>query len=168
MLAYIARMLPVIARAMMTEDGALISQLHRRVGLSAMDINRHMNQAVYAQIFELGRTDWLIRSGGARRWRADGVNGVVASQHIVYRRELGLGVRYTIDTRAIELRGRLLLLQGHVLVGQRVHTRADVEVLFIGPDGVLDAEAAAGFCAGLLTAPLPVEDWAVATARGSA
>ena len=57
--------------------------------------------------------------------------------------------------------GRLLVVECHLLVGDRVHARDDAKLLFIGPDGVLSAGAVASRCARLLTAPLAVEAWRV-------
>ena len=165
MLAYLQRTLPLFARAFASRETALVSRIERRVGVRDLDLYLHMNQAVYAQVIELGRADWFVRSGAFARWRRRELTVAVASQHIVYRRELRYGTRYVVDTRAVAMNGRLLVAQGHLIVGDRVHARADVEMIFKGPEGVLDAEAAAGCCEGLLTPALEVEDWTVAGTR---
>ena len=162
MLSYLGRTLPVLLRAYVGRDASLVSRVERRVRLRDLDLNRHMNQAVYAQVMEIGRADWLIRSLALQRWRAGGISVVVASQHIVYRHELSLNTRYTLDTRALDMSGRLLRMQTNILVGARVHARNDTEVLFIGRQGVLGIEAARAASEGLLTDPLPVEAWKVA------
>lgn len=142
-------------------DGSKVSRVTRRVGLHEIDTNRHMNQAVYAQVCELGRVDWFVRSGAWHAFSAKGAHPVVAEQRLVYRRELAPFARYVIDTRAIAVAGRLLEVQSLVLVGDRVHTTCDVKLIFIGAGGVLSPDAAANLCAGLLTAPLQVRDWRV-------
>ena len=86
---------------------------------------------------------------------------MVAEQRIVYRRELRAGTRYVIDTRATAVDGRLLCLEGLMIVGDRVHARNDVKLIFIGPRGVLSADELAPQCEGLLAPPLAVEDWRV-------
>ncbi len=162
MLAYVVRTLPTLARALLRRDGRLVSRLRRRVPLDRIDFNVHMNQAAYAEVGELGRTDWVLRTRAWQRWQAVGVKPVVADQHIVYRRELRPLQAYEIDTRAVAVEGRLLRLDHHLLVGDRVHTRIEVHLIFIGPDGVLPADEARALCEGLLTEPLPVRDWRVA------
>ena len=163
MLTYLKRTLPVLARALASREASLISRIDRRVGLRDIDTFLHMNQAVYAQVVELGRLDWVVRSGAMKRWREQGLSAVVADQRIVYRRELRRGTRYAIDTRAVAMNGRLLVVQGNLIVGERVHARADVELIFFrGSEGVLDADAAAACCEGLIVAPLGVEDWVLA------
>ncbi len=161
MIRYIARIAPVVLHALLDRSTPAVSRLERRVGLADIDTNLHMNQAVYAQVMELGRADLIIRTGALRRWRQAGIKPVVASQRIVYRREIKRGARYLLDTRFTGINGRLPVLQTHLLVGDRVHARADVEVIFIGPDGVLDAEQAEVMARPYITAPLDVVDWQV-------
>lgn len=160
MLSYLLRTGPVLLAA--RPDGRRVSVIHRRVWPSDLDINWHMNQAVYAQAFELGRADLALRSGVWRAWRQRGLNPVVADQRIVYRRELKLGQRYAVDSRAVGVDGRLVRFQGHLLVGERVHALGEASLLIVGPDGVLGADAVAEVAHELLTAPLRVVDWAVA------
>ena len=161
MLAHFARILPVLARAAMAREPALISNIERRVRLRELDQNGHMNQAAYAQVMELGRADWIVRSGALRRWRARGVNGVVASQSIVYRHELGPLRAYALDTRAVEMDGRLLRFETHLHVGERVHASNETRAIFVGPEGVLGASEARELCEGLMTSPLTIEDWRI-------
>ncbi len=161
MIGSLLRVLPVAARASMRRDGARISQIHRRVRPREIDINLHMNQAVYATIFELGRTDWAIRSGAWRTCREAGLTPMVADQTLIYRKELRTFQRYTVDTRAVALEGRLLVVEGHVLVGDRVHTVGRARLLFVGPNGVLKADEVERHCSGWLVEALPVEDWQV-------
>ncbi|TNE85080.1 MAG: acyl-CoA thioesterase [Deltaproteobacteria bacterium] len=161
MLAYLARTLPIVVHAQFRQDGSLISRIERRVLPHELDLNLHMNQARYAQVMELSRTDWVLRSGAWDAWRADGVKPVVASQKITYRRELKLGQRYTLESRCLGLDGRLLRFETHVLVGDRVHAMGEVSLIFIGPDGVLDADALSPLVEPYLAEPLEVVDWRV-------
>jgi acyl-CoA thioesterase FadM len=161
MLGYLMRTVPVLLRAQLGQDGRLVSRLQRRVWPHEIDLNRHMNQAVYAQIMELGRADWLLRSGAWGRWRAMGFNPIVAEQTLVYRRELGPLARYTLDTRAVRVEGRLLCFEHHALLGDRVAARGVVKLLFVGAQGVLPPESVPALCEGLLAQPLPITDWRV-------
>ncbi|MCA9567784.1 MAG: acyl-CoA thioesterase [Myxococcales bacterium] len=158
MIGYLARLAPVVLRASRAPAGP-VSRIHQRVRLSEIDTNLHMNQAVYARVAELGRADWFVRTGAFRRWRAAGLTPMVADQLLVYRRELKPLARYTLDTRATAVDGRLLTLEGHILVGDRVHTKITARLLFVGPDGVLPGESVADLAAPVLTEPLAVQDW---------
>jgi len=161
MLGYLTRTLALAIRAQLGQDGRLVSRISRRVKLSEIDLNLHMNQASYAQMYELGRTDWLLRSGAWDRWRAQDVKPVLAEQRIIYRREMKPPQRYTIDTRAIGFDGRLLCLEGHMITGDQVRAKTEAKLIFIGPDGVLSAEATEAACREYVTEALPVEAWRV-------
>jgi acyl-CoA thioesterase FadM len=167
MLGYLARTLPAALRARLGRDGRLVSRIERRVRLSEVDINGHMNQAAYAQVLELGRLDWVVRSGAWAAWRRDRIGPVVAEQRIVYRRELAPRQRYAIDTRVVRVEGRLLAFEGHILVGDRVHAKSEAKLIFVGPDGVLSPEAVEARCARYLVETLAVDDWRVRRAAQS-
>ncbi|MEM9620971.1 MAG: hypothetical protein AAF993_04930 [Pseudomonadota bacterium] len=57
-----------------------MSRVHRRVRPSEVDFNLHMNQAVYAQVGELGRTDWMLRSRFWPHIRDQGAKPMMANQ----------------------------------------------------------------------------------------
>lgn len=160
MLRTYLHMVPVLLRARLGRSHN-IGRLHQRVRLSQIDLNQHMNQARYADVMELGRAEWLVRSGAWQQWRAAGVNPVVANQRLEYRRELKPLQRYLIDTRALAVEGRLLHVQSHLIVGDRVHALGDVRLIFLGPAGVLSADEVQPLCDGLLAPPLAVTDWRV-------
>ena len=160
MLQYVARALPILVRAGLAKR-SLVSCIDRRVGVSETDLNMHMNQAAYAEVAECGRTDWLLRSGLARRLLQARVKPVVAEQRLVYRRELKPGQRYTLDTRATGIDGRLLNVDAHLIVGDRVHAAVYAKLISIGPAGVLDADAARMLLSPVVTEPLGIEDWHV-------
>ena len=161
MLGYAARVLPQYLAMRRRGPGGLISRLDRRVWIRELDFNRHMNQAVYLQNAEMGRTDWAIQCGAWDRWRGQGIANMVAEQRAVYRRELGPLERYTLDTRAVAVDGRLLVLQSYFLVGDRVHTLVEAKLLFAGPGGVLPAAEVPPLCEEYFVPPLRVEGWHV-------
>jgi len=160
MLQHVARALPILVRAGLARR-SLVSCIDLRVGLTQTDLNRHMNQASYAEVGERGRTDWILRSGLARQLLQVRVKPVVAEQRIVYRRELKPGQRFKLDTRATGIDGRLIDVDGHLIVGDRVHAVVYAKLISIGPDGVLDADAAHALLSPFVTDALEVEDWRV-------
>lgn len=162
MLTYYYDLGSTLVRAMLRGEGGLVSRVRRRVHLSEVDLNWHMNQACYAQAAEYGRVDWFVRSGFWSALRARRVHPVVADQRLTYRRELKPLQAYEVDTRAIAVDGRLLVLEGHLIVGSQVHARNETRLIFIGPDGVLAPEAVPPIVEPFLTDPLEVRDWQVA------
>jgi acyl-CoA thioesterase FadM len=161
MLGYLLRTMPLAVRARAARDGARVVRLPRRVRLRQIDLNLHMNQAAYAEVMELGRTAWIMRSGAWSRWRARGVNPVVAAQRIVYRRELAPLQRFVVDTRATGFEGRLLRVEHHLLVGEQVHATNALDLIFVGPDGVLAAPEVHELARDLVVPALRVRDWRV-------
>ncbi len=165
MLATYLPILPIGLKALPAGRGEprpYVSQVVQRVRLSELDLNRHMNQAVYAAVFERARVDWVIRSRAWKIFRDSGVNPVVGEQRIVYRRELGPMQRYTVDTRVIGTEGRLVRFEQYIVVGDRIHSQCEAGLLPVGPDGVLSPEAVADLAAPLVsTERLPVENWHV-------
>ena len=111
MLGYLVRTLPVALRARWRRStGTTVSRLKRRVSLREIDLFLHMNQAAYAQVMELGRVDWAIVSGAYQTWRKMGITFIAAEQTITYRRELRTWATYEVDTRAVGIEGRLLVV----------------------------------------------------------
>lgn len=160
MLQYVARALPILVRAGLAPR-SLVSRIDRRVGMAETDLNMHMNQAAYAEVAERGRTDWLLRSGLVRRLLEARVKPVVAEQRLVYRRELKPGQRYRVDTRATGIAGRLLEVDSHLIVGDRVHAAVYAKLISIGPDGVLDPDAVRLLLSSVVTDALGIDDWRV-------
>jgi len=159
MLAYLVRTLPYALRAQFAGGGGLVSKVSPRVSPRQVDINLHMNQAAYAEAAELGRTDLLLRSGAWWDWRKQGVNPMVARQEITYRREIKPLRKYTIDTRLIGMEGHLAHLQSWMYRGDRIHTRVDVRLIFVGPQGIVRAKQVQTLLTPYLTQPLTVEGW---------
>lgn len=159
MLRNIRRVYPTALRAVLSPALDRVSVLHRRVGLNEIDANLHMNQAVYAEVFEIGRAHWFAGTRVWSDWRRQGINPVVGRQTLTYRRELAPLQRYRLETRAVGVEGRLLMLQGFIAVGDRVHTRCDVGLLLVGPDGVLDGDAVRVAADAVITEPVAIDDW---------
>ena len=161
MVGYLLRTLPVAIRARRHAGSTTVSRLARRVEPGQVDVNLHMNQAAYAQVMELGRVDWMFRSGAWARWRADGVKPIVVEQHITYRRELKPLAAYVVESRLVGVDGRLARFAHHLRVEDRVHALGQVKALMVGPGGVLDADAVAAACAGLIAEGPTVSDWRI-------
>ncbi|MFT5686500.1 MAG: acyl-CoA thioesterase FadM [Myxococcota bacterium] len=143
----------------MTEGEPLICRTTHHVRFAHLSPDRHMNQAVYAEISEQERVRWMAQSGILRRWRAAGVRQLVARQAITYRHALRPLQRYTVDTRAVGMDGRLLRFEQHFLVGEQVCALNEVTLIFASADGALSPDAAAAICAEGMTSPLRVVDW---------
>lgn len=82
-----------------------------RVGLTDLDILRHMNNGVYFSLQDLARVDYMIRAGAAKEISRRGWYPVVASEMIRFRRSLKLFQSFEIRTRLIAWDEKSLYLE---------------------------------------------------------
>jgi acyl-CoA thioesterase FadM len=88
-----------------------VSILRQRVWLDELDINVHMNNAKYLAVMDLGRTDWIVRTGAWRWMRYDKMSPVVGGAMIRYRRSLKLFQPYFLKTRLLGWDDRWLYVE---------------------------------------------------------
>ena len=88
-----------------------VSILHQRVWPDELDINVHMNNAKYLAVMDLGRTDWIVRSGAWRLMRYEKMAPVVGGAMVRYRRSLTLFQRYELRTRLLGWDERWLYIE---------------------------------------------------------
>jgi acyl-CoA thioesterase FadM len=74
------------------------SRLHLRVWPNDLDINIHMNNARYLAMMDLGRTDWIIRSGAWRLMLHQRMAPIIGGCMVRYRRSLGPFQAYHLDS----------------------------------------------------------------------
>lgn len=116
------------------------SRVRRGKGLGVLDVSRvrlttmptdldilgHMNNGRYLSLMDLGRWDWLIRSGllGAmqrHKWYA-----VVSSQTVSYRKSLKPWQRFTIESRVLGHDDKTMFLEHRCVVQGEIYARAVV------------------------------------------
>ena len=78
-----------------------VSLLPQRVWPIDLDINVHMNNARYLSVMDLGRIDWIIRTGAWRLMRYEGMAPVVGGCMVRYRRSLKPFQAYRLRSRLI-------------------------------------------------------------------
>ncbi len=161
MIGYFSRLLPVALKARFRSSSSLVSRLPQRVSFRQIDLNRHMNQAQYPVVMELGRTDLLLGNGSWSAWQAAGFNPVVAEQCLRYRRELKPLQKYVVDSRVVDVEGRFIVLEHYLLVGSAVHASGTVKLIVVGKNGVLDASAVEDMARRWCAERLVVENWQV-------
>jgi acyl-CoA thioesterase FadM len=88
-----------------------VSILPQRVWPDELDVNVHMNNAKYLAVMDLGRTDWIVRSGGWRLMIHEKMSPVVGGAMVRYRRSLKLFQRYDLKTRLLGWDDRWLYIE---------------------------------------------------------
>lgn len=77
-----------------------------RVWPTDIDINRHMTNSRYLSIMDLGRLDYLIRSGLGKVMWQDKYQAVLGAVNIRFRRALQPLQQYTLNTRVMAIDDR--------------------------------------------------------------
>jgi len=92
-----------------------------RVHPGDLDLYRHVNNGVYLQMMDVGRSNYLADVDGARPLARRGWYPVVAASTVKYRRPLTLGQRFELTTRVLGWDPRVVYLE-------QVFTRHDEHV----------------------------------------
>jgi len=83
------------------ETAGDLSVLRLRVLPNDLDISLHLNNGRYLTLMDLGRTDFLLRSGLWRTVLKRKLTPIVSSVLIRYRREIGPFKPFNLETRVI-------------------------------------------------------------------
>ncbi len=138
-----------------------------RVWPSDLDLNVHMTNARYLEIFDLGRVDMMLRHGFAgtvlkRRW-----SPVIAGCSVRFRRALAPFERFTLRTRLVGWEGRWFYIEQIVENKRGVIASALVRGTFLENSRPLEAAQVMEIICGDSRSPaLPAEvhAWAEADA----
>ncbi|GIG19781.1 hypothetical protein Cch01nite_05050 [Cellulomonas chitinilytica] len=106
-----------------------------RVHLGDLDLYRHVNNGVYLQMMDVGRSNLLADLGAYGLLADRGWFPVVAASTIKYRRSLTFGQRFDLTSRVLGWDARVVYLeQTFTLRGEHV-ARGVVAGRFLGRDG---------------------------------
>jgi thioesterase-3 len=95
-----------------------------------LDTFFHVNNAVYLEILEEARWDWITQGGyGLERIRAEKQGPVVLAVNIIFKRELKLRQKIVVETQVENYLSRV----------------ADIKQIIRGEDGFVHAEATLKF-----------------------
>lgn len=131
------RMLLVALRALLKPRRGVqdVGRIRMRVLPTDCDVFFHMNNGVYLTVQDLGRLDWMVRTGlwrplQRRRW-----NPVAARVTMSYRRSLDLGVEYELETRLLGSDERNIYIEHRFVSGGQLCAQGFFVGRFLGPDG---------------------------------
>ena len=111
------------------------AELRFRVFPNDLDIYGHMNNGRYLTLMDLGRMDWIWRTGLGRAARKNRWNPLVASSTIRYKKSLTLWKRFTLRTRVIGWDEKWFYIEQVFKRRERTVATAVVKGLFRGPAG---------------------------------
>jgi acyl-CoA thioesterase FadM len=78
-----------------------VAVLPQRVWPDELDINIHMNNAKYLAVMDLGRTDWIVRTGAWRLMQNERMAPVVGGSMVRFRRSLRPFQKFELRTRLL-------------------------------------------------------------------
>lgn len=116
------------------------SKLRFTVFPNDLDIYGHMNNGRYLTLMDLGRMDWIWRTGLGRTARARRWNPLVAASSIRYKKSLLVFQRFTLHTRVLGWDEKWFYLEQSFKKKERLFAVAVVQGLFRGPEGNISTE----------------------------
>ncbi len=137
-------------------DTSILSQ---HVWLDELDINVHMNNAKYLAVMDLGRTDWIVRTGAWRLMRYEKMSPVVGGAMVRYRRSLQLFQRYYLKTRLLGWDERWLYVEQSMECRDGSLACVAVQRTGFTKNGKLVAPADLAAKLGQDAAAMPAPDW---------
>ena len=130
-----------------------------RVRPSDIDVLRHMNNGVYLSLMDLGRVDFMLRSGMAPVLGREGLYPVVVQQTITYRRSLDLWQRYDLETRIAGYDRTSAVMEQRFVVDGEVFARGWVRARFLRRTGGGVDMAELRTLLGVTQEPPPLPEW---------
>ncbi|MDR3436139.1 thioesterase family protein [Telmatospirillum sp.] len=138
------------------------SLLAFRVMPADIDINLHMNNARYLAMMDLGRWDFILRSGFWRRVLKARLQPVIGGAVVRYRRPLKPFQPFVLKTRLITWDERWLYLEQDIESRGVLACSSQVRAAFVGPAGLVapaDVAALIGVKQGPPPAPAWIQNW---------
>ena len=151
--------LTLVARRRPTIGVTEVSTTSLRVRPSDIDVLGHMNNGVYLSLMDLGRVDFMIRSGMAPVLRREGIYPVVVQQTITYRKSLDLWQRYDLETRIAGYDRTSAVMEQRFVVDGEVFARGWVRARFLRRSGGGVDMADLRALLGLSEEPPPLPGW---------
>jgi acyl-CoA thioesterase FadM len=144
-----------------------VSRLSMLVWLVDLDLNLHMNNGRYLALMDLGRGDWMIRSGAWRLIRRERMTPVVAGCMVRYRRSLRPLQRFELRTRLLGWDQRWVYVEQVMESNEGVACLAVVRTGFLR-DGHLVSPAEMVQKLNVTSVPPALPDWVADWTRNEA
>jgi acyl-CoA thioesterase FadM len=141
------------------------STLNMTVWPNDLDFNGHVNNGRYLTLADIGRMDYVLRTGTGRialKWRARPIVGDVMAK---FRRDLRLFERYTIHTRLLGWDDKWLFMEHRFVRHGRVLGVVAMRGMFVNSKGpITPAELATALQVDPVSPPVPA--WILAWHQG--
>ena len=116
------------------------SKLNFRVFLNDLDIYGHMNNGRYLTLMDMGRIDWIIRTGLIRHTERNDWKPLVGAIKVEYKKSLQLFQPFTLVTRILAWDEKWFYIEQTFKSGDQLCARAIVRGLFRAANGNIPTE----------------------------
>ena len=106
-----------------------------RVWFTDLDVLMHMNNGVYLSLLDLGRVDFMIKTGGFKKVNKKGMYPVVASEGVKFKRSLRLFQKFEIKTKMSGWDERFVYLEQSFWSKGKLHAKAVIKGKFLKKSG---------------------------------
>lgn len=123
-----------------------------------LDIYGHMNNGRYQTLMDLGRIDWIVRTGLGKTADINNWKPLVASVKMTYKKPLFVFQSFRLSTRIVGWDEKWFYIEQIFAKDGKVHALGFVKGLFRGPDGNVATQAVLGLLEkGIQSPALPPE-----------
>lgn len=142
--------------------------LPMRALLTDIDMAGHVNNGMYFSLFDLGRTDLMVRAGAWDVMRRRGWSPVVQAETVTFRKSVVLHQRFTQETRIAGLDDRCIYFEQRIVADGEVYVSALMATRLLSKNGpVPNAEILEAMGAEVPT-DLELPEWAERWRRDTA
>lgn len=136
-----------------------VSRIAMRVMPNDLDVYGHMNNGSFLTLQDLGRMDWMIRTGLLERFSARRWGPVVVAQTISYRASLQPFERFLIETRYLGRDEFSVIMEQRFTVDGEIRAQSYVRARFVGPQGTVPMPEVLDLVPEVAALPDIVPDW---------
>jgi len=111
-----------------------------RATLTDIDFAGHINNGMYFSIFDLGRFDLMFRSGVWDILRKKKWTPVVQCETITFRKSVGLGKKFSQETRLLGLDEKCIYFEQRIVVDGEIYARAYIATRMTSKKGAVSNE----------------------------
>lgn len=136
------RLIKVVVRALLSPRIGIFetSRITLRVWPNDLDLNGHVNNGRFLTLADLGRIDYMLRSGAIGVARRHGALPIVADAMAKFRRDLRPFQRFTLESRVIGWDEKWTFLEHRFIVEGRVAGVVVIKGVFRNRQGTLPPE----------------------------
>jgi len=106
-----------------------------RVWFNDLDPLMHVNNGVYLSLLDLGRIDFMIKTGMYKKIKDNNIYPVIASEGIKFKRSLKLFQKFEIKTKFSGFDDKYVYLEQSFWSKDKIYAKALIKSIFLKKEG---------------------------------